>query len=432
VDNPETFEKIKGRNDYQEESRTDCGIVWSANITNEIAEISRNDLSLLKQVTKNGNCLIPTRAINRTQNNTANAIYIQEWVSNSANAQKLSNEADIIVVERNYFGDTLTIMQFWKVRGKTVICIFDDAYDIMHPKNVSHNFWTTGEIKYNESTMDGSPVQLEGISGSEAVIKIGNNPVLVDAKKVNTVEKIAYMKPLPLDQFKWGLRIAKGVQVPSVNLQKDWSKYNPNIHYVHNFLDGEKYMNVSPLFPHDKNEIWIGWCGSLSHYASFFDSGLLEALKRVSAKNKNVRVLISGDKRIWDLLEVEKKIFQPFVPKEQWCPLLKSLDIGLAPLAGEYDKRRSWIKALEYMALKIPFMATNYPTYDELHDYGLMVENGALSWVDKLNEMIDNYPKYKEIAETTGYDFAMQQTSDANIEKVTLALYKNFIDMPYA
>jgi len=49
VDNPETSIKeflysLIRSNDYQEESRTDYGIVWSANITNEIAEVGRNDL----------------------------------------------------------------------------------------------------------------------------------------------------------------------------------------------------------------------------------------------------------------------------------------------------------------------------------------------------------------------------------------------------
>lgn len=349
-----------------------------------------------RQVTNNGNCIIPTKAINRTEGrHNAQAIYINDFVQNKEEVQKLCSGADIIIVERNYFGDTLSMMQFWKVRNKPIVAIFDDAYDIMHPKNISYRFWTFGEIH---------------------------------VKDEQGVEKTAVMKPHPLEQFKWGLAMVKGLQVPSVNLAKDWSKYTQT-YYIHNFLDIDKYMNVQPLFPHD--DLVIGWCGSLSHYASFANSGILDGLKRISRKYPKVKILISGDKRVYDLLETDNKVFQNFVPAEQWCPLLKTIDIGLAPLSGEYDKRRSWIKALEYMALKIPWIATKYPTYDELHDYGLMTENGSKYWENALIEMIENYPKYKERAETIGYDFALSQSSDNNIEKVTLPLYEKLINAPY-
>jgi glycosyltransferase involved in cell wall biosynthesis len=324
-------------------------------------------------------------------------MYINDFVQNSQETQKIVNEADIIVVERNYFGDTLTVMQYWKARDKSIAAIFDDAYDIMHPQNISYNFWTHGEISYKDQ---------EGKEGK------------------------AYMRPKPIEQFKWGLQMVKGVQVPSENLAKDWSKYN-NTYFVHNFLDMDKYLNVEPLYPHPKEEIWIGWCGSMSHFASFNDSGVVQGLRKVARRHPEVKVLISGDKRVFDLLDVKNKIFQPFVPKEQWTPLLKTLDIGLCPLDGEYDKRRSWIKALEYLAVKVPFIATNYITYDEFHDYGLMTENGYRGWEESLEKMIDEYPKYKEIAETIGYEFAESQSSYKNVEKVTLPLYEKLMDDPY-
>lgn len=295
------------------------------------------------------------------------------------------------------FGDTLTVIQYWKVRGKTILAIFDDAYDIMHPQNVSHKFWNYGEVQL---------------------------------KNENGETKTIYMNPKPLEQFKWGLRMVKGIQVPSVNLAKDWSKYNKT-KYIHNYLDIEKYMNIEPLFPKNKDEIVIGWCGSLSHFSSFSDSGVAEALRKISKEYPQVKVLISGDRRIFDLLEVKNKVFQSYVPADKWTSLLASLDIGLAPLSGGYDKRRSWIKALEYIALKIPYIATAYPTYDEMHDYGLMTDNGYANWTSALREMIDNYPKYKEIASTKGYEFALSQSSDANIEKVTLDWYQEMIDTPY-
>jgi len=342
------------------------------------------------------NCIQPTDAINRTKKHTANAIHINDFIKNNEDTQKKCTQADIIVIERNFFGDTLTMVQFWKSRNKTVIAIFDDAYDIMHPKNVSYPFWTFGQV--TGKNKKGKPTK-------------------------------AIMQPKPIEQFRWGMRMVKGIQVVSVNLAKDWSKYNKTYH-VRNYLDIKKYLNVEQLYPHDK-EIIIGWCGSLSHRPSFTDSGIVTALENIEKKYKNVKILISGDKGIYDLLNVENKIFQKFVPAEQWTPLLKTLDIGLAPLSGEYDKRRSWIKALEYMAVKVPWIATNYITYDELQDYGTITENGYKNWENAISKVLDNYPKYKEIANTTAFNFAKAQDIDKNIEKVTLALYRDIINDTY-
>jgi hypothetical protein len=343
------------------------------------------------------NCIQPTNAINRTKNHTAEALYIQEFIQNTPNAQRLCAEADIIVVERNFFHDTLTMIQFWKVRGKTLIAIWDDAYDIMHPQNPSYEFWTNGQLRAKNE------------KGEEAMIT---------------------MNPLPIEQMKWGLRMVKGIQVPSEYLAKDWGRYT-TAYYVHNFLEIKEYMDVQPLHPHPEDELWIGWCGSLSHHSSFTDSGLLDALRKVSKRYPKVKFLISGEKRVFDMLETKNKIFQPFVPAEQWTSLLKSLDIGLAPLSGEYDKRRSWIKALEYMALKIPWIASEYPTYNDLHEYGFLVKNGYVNWEHAIEDMIDNYPTYKKLAENEAYEFAVSQSLDNNIEKVTLKLYEKIINTPY-
>lgn len=342
------------------------------------------------------NCIVPAKYINKVEGYSATAIYVNEFVSNTETAQKVCSEADIIVVERNYFSDTLTMMQFWKVRGKTIVAVFDDAYDIIHPQNVSYNFWTTGEVKFKDQ---------EGNEGT------------------------GYMNPKPLEQFKWGLRIAKAIQVPSENLAKDWSKYNTT-YYVHNYLDWDRYENVEPLYPHD--EIVIGWCGSLSHFASFNDSGIVYALNRIGRKYPKVKFLIGGDKKIFNMLEATNKLFQPFVPEDKWTALVKTLDIGLAPLAGEYDKRRSWIKALEYMALKVPWIATDYPTYSELKGFGKLTENGGKNWEYAISDMIERYDEYKEKAETECFDFAKTQTSEINVEKVTLPLYEKLLNEPYS
>lgn len=343
------------------------------------------------------NCLIPAKYINKLEGHTANTIHINDWVKNDENSQKLSSEADIIVVERNYFGDTLTIIQYWKVRGKTIIGIFDDAYHIMHPMNPSYRFWNYGEIRGRD--------------------REGN-------------EKVVNMNPTPIEQFKWGLKLLKGIQVPSVNLAKDWLTHT-DTYFVHNFLDWDKYENIEPMYPHGDDEIIIGWHGSLSHYSSFVESGVLDALRKIGKKYPHVKVLLGGDKRNFDNLEVKNKVFQPYVPEDQFTSLIKSFDIGLAPLSGEYDKRRSWIKVLEYMALQVPWVATDYITYDELKPYGIVTENGYTNWVAALSNAIENIAELKEKAKKEPFEFAKSQSSEIGVRKVTLPLYQQLIDGDY-
>jgi glycosyltransferase involved in cell wall biosynthesis len=346
------------------------------------------------------NCWIPAEAINRTEEHKASYFHISKFIQNDEEIQRICQASDIIVIERNFFGDTLTMMQYWKVRGKTIVAIFDDAYQIMHPENVSYRFWTYGEMNVQDEK--------------------GN-------------KKIVNMNPPPLEQFKWGLRIAKATQVVSKALADDWRPYS-NTFVVNNYLPIEKYMNVEPLFPHDEKNIVIGWCGSMSHVSSFTDSGIMPALRKVCKRYPNVTVMLTGDKRNYDNLEVpvSQKKYQDFVPPEQWEKLVKSLDIGLAPLSGEYDKRRSWVKVLEYMALKIPWIASDYPTYSALKegDYGVLVKNDQWEWEKKLSHMVENYSTYKQKAEDEGYRFALKQSSDNNIRN-TLAIYQKLIDSPY-
>lgn len=343
------------------------------------------------------NCLIPAKYINKLEGHTANTIHVNEWAKNTDEARKLSHEADIIVVERNYFGDTLTAIQFWKVRGKTVIGIFDDAYHIMHPMNPSYRFWNYGEISIKEEN--------------------GN------IKTVN-------MKPIPIEQFKWGLKMLKGIQVPSVNLASDWTTHT-DTYFVNNYLDWDKYDNIEPMYPHGDEEIIIGWHGSLSHYSSFVESGVLDALRKIGKKYPQVKILLGGDKRNFDNLEVKNKVFQPYVPEEQFTSLIKSFDIGLAPLSGEYDKRRSWIKVLEYMALQVPWVATDYITYAELKEFGIVTENGYNNWVKALTYAIENIKDLKEKAKKEPFEFAESQSSEIGVKNVTLPLYQRLIDGDY-
>lgn len=371
------------------------------------------------------NCIFVANTINKLypDKHHAELFHISEFNQHTEKVQQACEKADLIIIERNLFGDALVSMMYHWVRDAKIAVIFDDSYDKMEMENVAYPFWKKAQIIAKNEKGEKFPVQVS---------------------------------PKPLTQLRKGMRIARGFIAPSEVLCNDWKPYT-NVFRIHNYLNMDRYpKNTQPLFPHEG--IVIGWCGSLSHVSSFTESGALEALVKVAKKYDNVKILIGGEPRTYEKLklpgrslqeyadkiqnssqhevrewynknfEEDKKIFSPFVPDEQWASLLKSIDIGLAPLSSEFDKRRSWIKALEYMIMKVPWIATNFKTYEELGEYGTLVNNTVDDWEKAICDVIENPAPYRKKM-NKGYDFALRQSYDKNIDKL-LAIYEQIINTP--
>jgi glycosyltransferase involved in cell wall biosynthesis len=333
-------------------------------------------------------CAVPARALNRAGRHSAQLLGIQDFAYNTPAAIAACEPADLLVVQRNLFGPVLTAIQHWKARDKVVIADFDDAYDLMPPSNPSYRFWAQGLGQRD----DGQPVRID---------------------------------PLPLTQFRWGLRLVHAATVASKRLASDWQDFT-DPRYLPNFIDLEKYQSIRPE-PHDG--IWIGWGGSLTHGQSFAGSGVLAALKRVCQARPQVKVVIHGnDRRLFEQLPLPpaQKALRPWVPYTDWPRQLAGFDIGLAPLHGAYDERRSWIKVLEYLVLKIPWIASDSPPYADLRPYGWLVKNTPSAWERVLLDMVDHLADYKAEAGREPYLFGLSQAVDANTEKI-VAIYSEIM-----
>jgi len=329
-------------------------------------------------------CAVPARAINQTGRHSAQVVSITDFAENLAPAQAMCAQADIIVVQRNLIGPVLSAIQHWQARDKVVIADFDDAYDLIPSNHPSYLYWGQGlRIQPQKD-------------GRAAWVKID---------------------PPPMVQFKWGLRLVHAATVPSKRLAGDWQAY-AEMHHLPNFIDLEKYQNITAV---THEGLIIGWGGSTSHLQSFNGSGIMTALKRICRARRQVKVMVCGkDRRIFEQLPLppEQKIYHPWVPYPEWPQVLAKFDIGLAPLHGPYDERRSWIKVLEYMVMKIPWVASEGPAYNELRPYGWLVKNTASAWERVLMDMVDHLDDYRAEAAREPYLFGLGQSVDENIDKV--------------
>ena len=305
----------------------------------------------------------------------------KSWMAQDEYARECCQWADLIIIQRVAIDKSIPAISHWRSRGKAVVIDFDDDYFRINRSNAAFKFWGSGMVDI--STADGFKFE---------------SPMGVH----------------PLIQFINGLRACTAATMPSELLAQDTRRYTEAF-FIPNYLEKSIYPKLNNK-GYDQHRIIIGWGGSLSHIESFEHSGIVPALRNILAESPNVYLMIVGDERVVKKLKElgvaeNKIIYRPYVSYDRWHETLATYDIGIAPLAQEYDMRRSWIKAAEYMSLGIPFVATDTAPYQNpriRHSTrtGLFVHQGANAdvpnpsgWESALRAMIHNLPELKAKAQ---------------------------------
>lgn len=291
--------------------------------------------------------------------------------------QDLVAPCDVIVFQRNIaWQESLDAMEYWQGMGKPVVIDLDDAYQFLPWSNPAKPFW---HIRENGEALK---FLVEGMKRSDGLIS------------------------------------------PNRLLLNDWSHCTRG-YYLQNYAEKEWWENL-PLREELKfrkglsNRIVIGWGGSVSHYDSWWGSGIREAAARVSARHPEVMWQICGnDIRIYDQLPVpaSQKVFQPGVPPNLWPQVVRTFDIGVAPLHALYDQRRSWIKGMEYALAEIPWVGTAGEPYKDLADLGMLVENDVNVWEYALEQTIANLSSLHEQCSARIEDVRKRFIVDYNLDK---------------
>lgn len=313
-------------------------------------------------------CLSPSDAINRAAstnarpNWSAKLIHISGFMNFLDPAiQDIVHQADIIVLQRNVVvKSVIDVMQYWQGLGKPVVIDLDDAYQMLPVCNPAYPFW-----KENSSNLETEPLTI-------------------------------------LEQ---GLAASNGLTAPNNLLLGDW-KHVAKGYYIQNYARAEWWTGLPSR--HDlklsrglQDRIVIGWGGSVSHYDSWWGSGLREAATNISRRYPQVVWMMCGnDIRLYNHLPVpvSSKFLQPGVLPSDWPRVVSTFDIGVAPLFGPYDQRRSWIKGMEYMLAGVPWVATTGEPYSELKHFGTLINNSPDAWEYHISRIIDNLPSEHETA----------------------------------
>jgi hypothetical protein len=331
----------------------------------------------------NWRCVMPRRALVRA-GIEADVIRLEEWNARGERATKMTEAADIIFFQRNVFNDTVPTIFYWRSRGKRLVVDLDDAYEQMTEETgcPTFKFWKKG---------------------------------VVEQKQADGTTKEVKLFPQPIDVLKYGVKIASAVSSPSQLICQDWTPYTKS-YWFPNYIDLENYQRV-PTY-REPGAIYLGWGGSMTHLISWTASGAADAVTQICREDPRLILVLSGDPRIERFFDIPKKRRMALAWAHQpvFVSRLSFFDIGLIPLHGEYDRRRSWIKAAEYSVMGIPWIGSDMePTRDGVPETGLRVQNTTEAWYNALKTYVDNIDSIKEAAAASIGKSQAYFSIDANV-----------------
>lgn len=195
---------------------------------------------------------------------------------------------------------------------------------------------------------------------------------------------------------KWSYRISCGNKY----LCEFAQRYSKHVTLNPTTIDTENRHNPS-LFSINKNNInviTIGWTGTHSTL-KYLDS-LVVVLQKIEAKYSNVQIVIIANKN--PMLPLSSFVFKPWTKKSEIEDLL-TFDIGIMPLEDDlWAKGKCGFKALQYMALELPTLASPVGVNCEIIDNGV---NGFLctteaEWMNCLSKLIEDMETRREVGNT--------------------------------
>lgn len=280
-----------------------------------------------------------------------------------------ANVPDVVLLERR--ATTERIENLRMAGAKRILVTFDDAYHLLPP--ASHEY---------------------------------------------SVQANSYWKN-NLADFRQALGMADKVIVPSGVLAADYAKYCRAIEVVPNYYDPE-LVQESKFVP--ASTLRIGWGGTLQHRTTWEKSAVLGGLRKFAVDHTGFVVVVCG-LNITDLLGETgiPYVYYPWTPFEQWMGVVASFDIGLAPLWGEYDRRRSNLRAVEYGLANVPFVGSLMEPYENCPG-GVLVKDEPKFWYDALDWMVKHPVKRSDLA-FIGAKWAEGYFMDRNVARYEKLLW---------
>ncbi len=247
----------------------------------------------------------------------------------------------------------------------------------------------------------------------------------------NVLYDLDDMMFLPTANSTWLKNKLKGKKKPIVLMTK--AKYvivcTPKLEEI--ALGLNKYKNVvdisstfnterfTPVKEYLKKETTtIGWTGT---HSTLVYLQLLENVLQQVAKLRKIKLLVICNKEYkLNGVDVEYRHWS----EENEISDLHDMEIGLYPIPeNEWSLGKSSLKALTYMSIGIPAVATGYGTNFRIIENGVsgILVNTHEEWINKLIELIDDVNLRKKIGENGRKRVVEHFSVQANFSKYSKA-----------
>ncbi len=234
----------------------------------------------------------------------------------------------------------------------------------------------------------------------ERILFFFNSKVIYDLDDMMFLNKFEHIRQNFFQRLKGSkkplvlMRHARYVIVCTPKLEEIALEYNKfrKVVDISSTFNTERFIPVSDYQP--KEEVVIGWTGT--HSTIPFLESLQPVLMRVS-KERRIRLLVIANKDY-----KMPGVVTDFVLWNEKSEVkdLHRIDIGLYPIpANEWSLGKSSLKALTYMAIGIPFVATAYGTNFRIMENGVQgfLADSEDEWVASLIKLIDDVELRKKM-----------------------------------
>lgn len=303
----------------------------------------------------------PVKDLKEMQTDDIQFDLIHEKVSNDTNFGTLMSaleDYDAVVFQRVASPKILNILKEIKKKGKKVYMDIDDALFHVSKTNPAYKVWTPQSEAWENLK--------EALKTCDKVFF--STPQLAEVYAMNNFEV-----------FLNGLNLSNPI-------------YSP---------DRNRYNDIS------RDKKIVGWAGSSSHIDSLKE--VRRAIKKLISQRDDVTFALCSNPEFLEFFDIPKdrKLYVQHRPFEEWPPVMSLFDVSLAPIVpGIFNSCKSELKVLEAGIWGVPSVCTleaPYARFNKISDGGnfLVYRNDTNEWVKKINTLLDNSEKHKEMSEKT-------------------------------
>lgn len=333
-------------------------------------------------------CRTPARGLNRTGRHRAALLSIKNFVNHTEQAERICGESDLLIIQNDLIGRALSMVQHWKAQEKTIILDLQKSPRELKPDHRSYPRWINS---------------------------------LLSSELIPTPE----LDPDGITQLTWGMKLAHGATVPSLQLEREWSQF-PEVQYLPSFIDLTSYESTKKS---ESKDMIIGWIFPPGETYPNPDTSISKALQHLCQRNRNLKIHFLGlDPGCFSEIPIpdgQKKLLTPFDPQQR-ISMISCFDFAVLPHSTSRDEHFIQTRILEYLVLKTPWVSSSNLIDPKLRGYGTMVENTVEAWIFALSNLILESGQGMLKPNHSAYLYGISQNIDDHLGTM-INTYKRFI-----